>query len=440
MENEKRATRFYEQLASGCIFPVPFERGEPSKVIKHVVYIMKENKTFDQILGDLEGDVETDPDLVIFGEDITPNAHALARQFTLCDNFYSKAEVSVQGHMWGTAANCNDYVEKTFLHRKRPPAAGVEHAAKPEFGFIFHHLYRNNIPFRVYGQIVGIAGDLDIFAPFIDFKYGFWNLSVPDVVKAQEFIRELNAGIFPNFVYILLPNDHTEGSKPGAPTPRYMVADNDAALGMIVEAISKSPYWKETAIFVTEDDPQSGADHIDAHRTLMLVISPWAKRGYVSHVLYSMDSMWMTIELILGVGPMSKYDRYTAPMYDCFTTKPDFSTYKAIPNPLPYEENTGKEPFAEYCAGLDFDAPDQVPNMGEILWAIYRPGEPFPKEMSVDYEPDEDEVEETEEAELYKRAVERHIALGKRLEAEGKLDLEYIKSFYKQLNKRWKRK
>jgi len=435
IENEKRAARFYEGLATDCIFPVPFRRGQPSIPIKHVVFIMKENKTFDQILGDLEGDYEVDPDLVLFGEDITPNAHALSRMFTQCDNFYSKAEASVQGHMWGTASNCNDYVEKAFLTKNRPPASGVEHAAKPEFGFIFHHLYRNNIPFRVYGQVVGIIGDADIFAPFIDFKYGFWNLSVSDEVKAKEFIREMNAGIFPSFVYMSLPNDHTEGSKPGAPTPRYLVADNDAGLGLIVDAISKSKYWKETVIFVTEDDPQSGADHIDAHRTLMFVISPWAKHGYVSHVLYSMDSMWMTIELLLGVGPMSTYDRYTAPMYDCFTSKPDFSTYDAIPNPLPYEENTGKEPFSAYCATLDFDAPDQIPNMGEILWAMYRPGEPFPKHLSVDYEPGEDEEEEAEEAAMYKKAVKRHIALGKKLKKQGKLDIEYIKSFYEQLEK-----
>jgi len=441
IDNEKRASKFYDQFGKDCIFPVPFKRGEKSQLIKHVVYIMKENKTLDQILGDFEGDADVDPSLLIFGEQITPNAHKLAHQFTLGDNFYSKAEVSVQGHLWGTAANCNDYVEKTFLATSRDPISGVEHAAKPAYGFIFHDCYYNNVDFRVYGEIVGTAGDFDIFGPYIDFNYGFWNTSVPDVEKAKEFLREFNEGIFPSFVYILLPNDHTVGSNAGAPTPRYMVADNDAALGMIIDAISKSKYWKETAIFVTEDDPQSGADHIEAHRTLSLVISPWAKRGYVSHVIYTMDSMWMTIEMILGLPPMSTYDRYTAPMYDCFTTDADFSTYDAIPIQIPYEENPGKGPYSDYCAKLDFGAPDQVPNMGEILWAIYRPNEAFPKDLSVDTKKlDEDELKENaEEAVLYKQAVKRHIALGERLKKEGKLDIEYIKAFYKNFEKAHKK-
>ena len=404
LENNMRTTTFYEDL-EGFDSPIPFERGQPSQQIKHVVYVLKENKTYDSVLGDLEG-TEADPSFLQFGEFYTPNTHELARDFVVCDNFYNESEVSIQGHMWGTASICNDYVEKCWLAEGRAgPLAGVEEAGKTERGFIFHNCLRNGVDFRTYGQIVGVGSEMDTFAPYIDFKYGFWNLGVSDEIKVDEIIREMEGGFFPSFVYISLPNDHTEGTSSGKPVPQWYVGDNDAALGKLIDYISHSEYWNETVIFVTEDDPQSAGDHIEPHRTIGLVISPWAKRGHVSSVLYSMSSMWMTIELILGLPPMHKYDQYTAPMYDCFSMTPDFTPYDALPNRVPLEYNEKGAPLQEYCDQANWMAPDQVSRLGEVIWAVMRPGEPFPYNFSVD-SPEELE-EEAEEAREYIEAIAR---------------------------------
>ncbi len=379
--NNNRLSKYYTIECDRPDSPIPAKVGGPSP-IKHVVFIVRENKTYDQVLGDFPGG-DGDPNLTMFGEWYTPNLHKLAREFTTFDNFYSDAEVSVQGHMWHTASISTDYVEKTWIayyrDGTRVPAPGIEPAGYPEAGFMFHHCLRHNVDFINYGQMVGVIGELDYFKDHVDPNWPggvVWNMSVKDVERAEYFAEQIKKGIFPPFVFILLPNDHTHGFTPGKPTPQSMVADNDEATGMIVEAISHSPYWKETAIFITEDDPQSGADHVDAHRTICLVISPYAKRGYISRVHYSVPSIFKTMELILGLPPMNKYDERAAPMYDCFTSTPDYTPYDAVPRYFAEEFNLSLKQMnpelkvlAEECMEMDFSVPDSVENdrLGEVL-------------------------------------------------------------------------
>lgn len=404
MDNLTRTELFWETLEFES--PIPTVRGVPSGQIKRVIFVMKENKTFDQVFGDIPG-TERDPSNLVFGYDYTPNSHALAELFTNCDNYFSEANASVQGHMWSTMMYSNDYVEKSWATKGRGPMSGVEPAAIGGKDSIFHHLIDNDITFRVYGQVTGTIASAYELAPYIDFKFGFWNLGVSDVTKAEEVIREMEAGIWPQLVYISLPNDHANGTDAGQPTIDYFIGDNDAGLGRLVEYVSQSEYWHETAIFVTEDDPQSGADHVDPHRTIGLVVSPWAKKGYVSSVLYSMSSIWMTIELILGLPPMAVYDEHTSPMYDCFTMDSNAITYDAVPNPIPLEFNEEGLPLAEYCRKQNWGAPDQVKRLGEVVWSYMRPGEPWPAHLSVDsYSQYDEEEDETEEAREYREVAD----------------------------------
>ena len=187
----------------------------------------------------------------------------------------------------------------------------------------------------------------------------------------------------------------------------YMVGDNDAGLGKLIEYLSNRPDWNEIAVFVTEDDPQGGSDHIDPHRTIGMVISPWVKRGHVSSVFYNMSSMWLTIELILGVPPMSKWDEYAAPMYEVFTMDADTTPYEALPNPVPYEENPKGLPMQDYCDRQIWDVPDQVERMAEVVWANKHPREPFPWYYSIGWAEGEDEENEAEEAREYIEAVQK---------------------------------
>jgi len=383
--------------------PIPFEYGTPSEQIKHVIFVLKENKTYDQVLGDLEG-TRRDPAYLNFGWDVTPNHHRLAQDFVVCDNLFVEGDTSVLGHLWATFGKLNDITEKAFITGDRYPLPDIDPTSRTQTGTIFKRLLDAGIEFRSYGQSIGFMEDFDRYAPYIDIKYGFWNMGVSDEVKVDEIIREWELGIFPPFIYISLPNDHTYGSGSGQPTARYLLGDNDAALGKMVQWLSNSEHWQDTVVFVTEDDPQSGADHVDPHRTIGLVIGPYAKRDHVSSVLYSMSSIWHTIELILGLPPASKYSRYASPMYDCFTTTPDLTAYEASPNPIPFELNPKGLPFQEYCDNANFAAPDAVSRMGEVLWALTRPGEPFPQGHSLSGFV-EDEEEEAEEVREYLEAV-----------------------------------
>ncbi len=376
--------------------PVPLKHGKTSPTIKHVVYIVRENKTYDSYLGDYEKG-NGDPDLAVFGENtafgnVTPNTHALARRFAVCDNFYEEAEQSLQGHIWISLGWINDFMERNWAGMwARPGEAefflpGIEPAAKPGNRMLFDHLYEEGISFRIYGDILSIASDpLGKYRSNVNWKYPTWALHVKDVDKARIFIEDLEKGIFPQFVYIWLPNDHTHGLTPGTPTPESMIADNDEAVGMVVDAISHSPFWKETVIFIFEDDPQGTPDHVDVHRSPLLIVSPWVKRGYVSSIHYSFPSIHKTMELILGVQPLSRFDALAAPIYDVFSPAPDTEPYTYIPRKVPESiccnASTPPELVARSSA-LDFSGPDRSPGLGRILWEYFRPNTPFPEDLA----------------------------------------------------------
>ena len=388
--------------------PVPERVGEPS-VFKHVLYIIKENRTYDQVFGDMpQGD--GDPALVHFGRDVTPNQHALAEQFVLLDNFYCSGVLSADGHQWSTEAYVTDYIEKSFGGFNRSyPYDGDDPMAYAASGFIWDKVLEKGLGLRVYGEFVQAritprtATWTDVWN---DFKNGTQNVSirseteiatlrpylcptfigfpsvVPDVYRAREFIKELKEfeakGNLPHFMIMLLPNNHTSGTRPGFPTPRAMVADNDLALGRIVEAVSKSRFWAETVIFVTEDDPQGGLDHVDGHRTVGLVISPYTRRGEVIHTNYNQVSMIRTMELILGLPHMNQLDLVADPMSDCFQERKNVTAYTALPNKIPLDEMNpplralkGPERYwAEKSLELDLDDVDRADEdtFNRILW------------------------------------------------------------------------
>ncbi len=348
--------------------PVPTQPGEIS-VFKHVLYIIKENRTYDQVFGDLkQGNGDTS--LVMFGRDVTPNHHALVETFVLLDNFYCSGILSADGHQWTDEAYATDYIEKTFGDWVRSyPYDGDDALAYASSGFIWDNVLRHGLTFRDYGEFVNAditPKDATFMDAYNDYLHGTSNVkiravpnletlrpylcptfigfpgTVPDVYRAREFIKELRQfekkNNLPNFMIMLLPNDHTSGTRPGRPTPRASVADNDLALGQIVEAVSKSKFWPETCILVTEDDPQAGVDHVDGHRTVGLVISPYTKRGQVVSTMYSQISMVRTIESILGLPPMNQLDLAADPMVDCFMEQADFTPYSALPNTIPLDE------------------------------------------------------------------------------------------------------
>ncbi len=324
--------------------PIPRKVGDPSP-IKYVIYIVKENRTFDQVLGDL-GKGNGDPSLCIFGEDVTPNHHAFARDFVTLDNFYVESEVSADGHEWSMAAYATDFVEKTWPisyghgNSKFPyPAEGVFPIAVPAGGYLWDRAAAHGVSYRSYGEFTtspkgGQPGKAKVkgLEGHIDPEYHTFDMGYPDVKRAERFISELHRfekeGDMPRLQIVRLPNDHTSGASPGKPTPVAHVADNDLAFGMLVEAVSKSKFWAQSAIFVVEDDAQNGPDHVDAHRTIAFAISPFTRNRGVDSTLYSTASMLRTMELILGMTPMSQFDALAMPMFAAFQEKPDLRPYE----------------------------------------------------------------------------------------------------------------
>ena len=331
--------------------PIPRSAGEPSS-IRHVVYIIRENRTYDQVLGD-DSRGNGDPRLTIFGDSVTPNAHAIARQFVLFDNFYVNGDVSADGHMWADAAIAGDYLEKTWPanysgRRAWDFLAGLP-ALDPLSGYLWDAARRAGVTVRNYGEMTewdtttGRARTSDQgLAGITDPRFIGWDLAVPDSVRVDEFLRELAgaeaSGALPQLMIVDLPQDHTYGRQPGRPTPRAMVAENDRALARLLEALSRSRFWGETAVFVLEDDAQNGPDHVDAHRSPLLVASPWVRRGMVDSTFYTTASVVRTIELILGLKPMSQYDAGATPLFPAFTTQPDTAAYAALPSRWPLNE------------------------------------------------------------------------------------------------------
>ena len=361
-------------------FPVPPALGRKSP-IKHVILVVRENKTYDVLLGDLEtGD--GDPELTLFGEGITPNLHALARRFTSHDNFYNDSENSMQGHLWLTASFVNEFVERVRLEGGSTfDTAPALEAGQPDYGTFFLHLIRHGVNFINFGEVVGSFGETDgkAVVQFTDLSYPglFFNQAVKDEVKVKYVIdRLVNQGDFPPFVYLGIPNDHTYGKDPGYLSPESMINDNDTATGMLVDAISHSPYWDSTAIFILEDDPQTGLDHVEGHRSVLVVASPWAKRSHTSSVHTSYPSVFRTIELILNLPPMNRYDAAATPLWDAFTAVPDAEPYVAIPRTVEDVNNPMANDLAtRWSMEMDWSGPDREPDLGAVLWTHVK-GEP----------------------------------------------------------------
>jgi YVTN family beta-propeller protein len=374
-DNVRRPDRVYP-FSCDKPFPIPIQPGDRSP-IEHIVLVVRENKTYDSLLGDL-GRGERDPSLVMYGEAVTPNLHALARAFTSHDNFYDDSETSVQGHLWLTSSFVNDYIERTWFedYRNQPGwgADAISPQGRPSFLTFFTHLMKSAIDFRIYGEIVGVTDSVDgqDVSAHADSSYPggpFINYDVHDADKARYVAQKLvDEGSFPPFVYVLFPNDHTKGFATGALSPESMIADNDEATGILVDRISHSPFWASTAIFIVEDDAQIGADHVDYHRSIHVVASPWAKRGYTSSVHTSFPSLFRTFEKILGIGPMNRYDALATPLWDAFRTAFDDTPFVALPRTTPDSVNPANTPLAALSDAMDWSGPDRNPDLGDLLF------------------------------------------------------------------------
>ena len=449
--------------------------------IKHVIYVLKENRTYDQILGDLKVG-NGDPSLTMYGEDITPNEHKLALQFGVLDNFYDSGEVSGDGHVWSMAAITSDYNEKTWqiAYRGKERTYDFQGQVADEYplehkqpdvddpgtGFLWDNLDRNHMSFRVYGEFVnaqwcnarrkaakpqqgtpsgqeskcsrtelhqgdtlppnvgdphggrspwpwtvplfsGVKATKAVLRDHFDPLYPDFNTDYPDQLRVDEFLNEFGAFIraheahegpefeLPSFILLYLPDDHTGGTRPDKARPAANVADNDLALGRVVDAVSHSPFWEDTAIFVLEDDAQNGADHVDAHRSTAFVISKYspgsAARPNVEHRFYTTVNMVHTIEVLLGLPPMNQNDAYAPVMSGLFTGPGDQPAFKAdfrnLRNGLIYETNRKDAPGANISSKMDFSRPDaaNAASLNRVLWQDQRGSAPMPKSRHTDY-------------------------------------------------------
>lgn len=327
---------------------IPLHIGEPS-LIKHVVYIVKENRAYDQILGDV-GRGASDPSLTMFGAAVTPNQHAFATTYgPLLDNFYDSGSVSNDGHNWAMQAQSPDYLERQqaggaqrtdLLEGGTPPSSGFDALLYTPAGFLWENALRHGKTFDDYGEYTveeepaPSRSDIPSLDAHVMRDYSGFFLGTPDQTRADIFARHLQAytaaGSMPDLVMMTLPNDHTGGSNPQYPTPTSQVADNDAGLGKIVDSLSHSPFWRDTAVFVEEDDAQGGVDHVDGHRSTGFVLSPYARKGVLDHTFYSQVSLIRTIEQILGLPPMTQLDLAASPMRALFTDTPDLTPYTAV--------------------------------------------------------------------------------------------------------------
>lgn len=359
--------------------PIPMKVGDPSP-IKYVFYIVKENRTYDQVLGDMpEGNGDTS--LVLFGEKITPNQHKIARDFVLFDNFYVDGEVSADGHNWSLAANANDYLEKTWPtdyggRGGTYDAEGNRDIASPDRGFLWDYCKRAGVSYRTYGEFAddykpNIPVLKDHFCPY----YTSWDEKVRDTTRANQWKRDFDSLVavnaLPQLSTLRIINDHTEGLSFGRPTPFAHVADNDWGVGMFLEYLSNSPVWKKSVVFIVEDDAQNGPDHVDAHRSTAYVAGPFVKRKYVDHSMYSTSSMLRTIELILGLPPMSQYDAAAPSMYNSFTATPDFTPFQSVPANIDINErNTRRTASAKLSETFDFSKEDRAPDLlfSQVIW------------------------------------------------------------------------
>lgn len=423
--------------------PVPERVGEPS-VFQHVIYVIKENRTYDQVLGDLdEGNGEKD--LCIFGERVTPNEHKFVRDFTLLDNTYCCGILSAEGHNWTDSGIATDYVEREFAGWPRSyPAGGGGPVCRDAMayspqGFIWNDATEHGKTVADFGEyttahhhwndssedvtnwstlyrdftsgsnaiVYSAEPDLASLQPYILTNYVGFDLTVPDVTRATAFIKDLKsyeaAGNFPNLAIVWIPDDHTSATKFGEPKPEAQVADNDLAFGQIVDAISHSMFWSNTCIFAIEDDPQDGWDHVSGYRTTAYVISPYTKRHAVVDTQYNTTSLLRTIELILGLPPMNQMDATATPMFHCFTDAPDFTPYDAVTNNVPLDEmnppprkirDEALRKDAIVSSKLPLEKEDQCPEdlFNHILWRAAKGSQtPYPEQLIKPLADDDDD-------------------------------------------------
>ena len=407
------------EQASGNVapIPVPAHTGEPS-TIQHVIYVIKENRTYDQVLGDL-GRGNGEPRLTIYGRAVTPNFHALAEQFVLLDNYYCNGVISADGHAWATQGMVTDYVEKGFGGWVRGYDFGSDALGLAACDFIWDAALMHGLSFRNYGEFDS-PEVLDRKASFFDLYrqwkqggnifykplfrpdaiaaysapgYPGWDLRICDQYRVDRFLGEFGdyekSGQFPSLVIVYLPQDHTSGTSEAAPSPRAMVADNDLALGRLVDAVSHSKFWENTCIFVNEDDPQDGFDHVDGHRSICLAISPYSRRRETVSVFYNQTAVLHTVCRMLGLPPLNQMVALAPTMEDCFTNTRDMTPYTLCPAQVPLDEpnksrsamNAVEQKLADAAAQFDFSKPDQINDdvFNQILWIAARPGEPYPK-------------------------------------------------------------
>ena len=419
----KRLTPVNAPLAS----PIPRVVGGSSP-ITHVFYVIRENRTYDQVLGDI-GKGNSDPTLTLFGEQVTPNAHALARDFVLFDNFYVDAEVSFDGHAFSTGAYATDAVEKLWpTNYGRRGGAYISEGgwgdrnpygnlSAPPDGYLWDFAVRAGKTVRSYGEFADRltpASPVEATVPGLKGRvhpqYPPYELDIPDNRRIDVWLEEFRTfeqtGNLPHLNIIRLGNDHTFGTRKDKPTPRAMVAENDVALGRLVEAISKSRFWKESAIFVLEDDAQNGPDHVDSHRSPAFVVSPFARRGVIDSTLYTTSGMLRTMELILGLPPMSQYDAAAAPMYGAFQATPVMTPFTALPARIRLDEINGATAWGtQASARMNFEEADMTPEyeLNEILWKSVRgAASPMPPPVRSGFirviENDEEEAREREGA------------------------------------------
>ncbi|MBI1899529.1 MAG: beta-propeller fold lactonase family protein [Planctomycetia bacterium] len=369
---------------------IPTNVGDPSP-IKHVIYIIKENRTYDQVLSDLPRG-NGDPSLLMFGEEVTPNHHKLATEFVLLDNLYCNGHVSADGHPWSTMAYNTDYIARnwalTYSKRQGIHDDDEGNLTTAPSGYIWDACKRHGLAYRSYGEYGGrvsqpdgtfrMEGRVPGLVGHMSPRYGLPKATgqkVRDTDRVEVFLEEFREyeknGDLPRFIVMSLGENHTEGTRPGSPTPQACVASNDLALGRLVEAVSQSKYWPKTAIFVIEDDAQNGPDHVDAHRTVGLVISPYVRRKHLDSTQYSTVGMLRTMELILGLPPLSQFDAAATPMYESFTETPDLAAYKHEPARINLNAiNEATAYGAERSSKMDFTEYDKIDDfeLNEILW------------------------------------------------------------------------
>lgn len=421
---------------------IPERIGEPS-LIEHVVYVIKENRTYDQVLGEHKRG-RGRADLCTFGKDVAPNQYKLVDQFVLLDNTYCSGLLSADGHQWSTTAFATDYMEKSFADFPRSYPDGMGEGDKDALayspaGFLWDNVVAHGKTIRNYGEFMGPKvrwsdntkkGSPDFLAcyrtwkgdskevvfesepsvesirPFSPTAYVGWEMTVPDQYRADFIIRELKEfeakGQYPNLVIICLPNDHTSGTRVGSPTPAACVADNDLAFGRIVEALSHSRFWKKMAVFGIEDDPQAGWDHVSGYRTTAYIASPYAKRNVVVSTQYNTTSLIRTIEQILGLPPMNQFDASSTPMFDCFSNEPNFTPFVSVANRVPLDQMNPepkaiRDPVlrqdALVSARINFREVDRAPEdvLNRILWRAQKGTViPYP-EWAVSFADDDDD-------------------------------------------------